>query len=100
MKQQKTLLPTIQSTENIFKTHSPTKSAKDSGSPESQIAHFTYRIKNLTQHLKVHKKDKNSLQRGLKKMVGKRKKLLAYLQQKNHMRYATICQNLSIKGIK
>lgn len=91
---------TAQQDKDIFLTYSPQKSAKDTGSPESQIAQFTFRIKSLTTHLKVHKKDKDSLQRGLKKMVGKRKRLLSYLFKKDHTRYQNICQSLSIKGIR
>ena len=85
---------------NLFATYSPTKSEKDTGSPESQIAQFTTRIKRLTEHLKVHKKDKNSLQRGLKKMVGKRQRMLKYLFNTSKERYQTICQSLAIKGIR
>lgn len=85
---------------NIFATYSPTKSAQDTGSPESQIARFTHRIKSLTTHLQTHKKDKDSLQRGLKKMVGKRQRLLTYLHKRDNTRYNNICQSLSIKGIR
>lgn len=87
-------------TNNIFATYSPTKNPKDTGSPESQIANFTQRIKNLTTHLQTHKKDKDSLQRGLKKMVGKRQRLLVYLNKKDSTRYQNTCQALSIKGIR
>ena len=83
---------------NIFVSYSPKQSAQDTGSPESQIAHFTFRIKNLTNHLKIHRKDKSSLQRGLKKMVGKRKRLLTYLYHKDHSRHQHICHALSIKA--
>ena len=56
--------------------------ATDTGSPEVQIAILTTRISELTEHLKVHKKDKHS-QRGLLMMVGQRRKLLNYLQKKD-----------------
>ncbi|MEM7361543.1 MAG: 30S ribosomal protein S15 [Bacteroidota bacterium] len=85
---------------NFFEKYSPTKSDKDTGSPESQIALFTMRIKSLTEHLKVHKKDKDSLQRGLKKIVGKRQRQLKYLFKVSKERYQNICQSLSIKGIR
>ena len=54
---------------------------KDTGSPEVQIAILTERITELTEHLKVHKKDNHS-RRGLFKMVGKRRSLLKYLQKR------------------
>ena len=84
--------------ENLFSRYSPTQSPQDTGSPESQIAQFTQRIRNLTEHFKLHKKDKNSLQRGLKKIVGKRKRLLAYLYNQDPIRYQNICKSLSIKA--
>ena len=52
----------------------------DTGSPEVQVAILTYRINDLNEHLKVHKKDHHS-RRGLLKMVGKRRNLLKYLQE-------------------
>ena len=55
---------------------------KDTGSPEVQIALLTQRINELTEHLKVHKKDNHS-RRGLLKMVGKRRNLLNYLSKKD-----------------
>jgi small subunit ribosomal protein S15 len=91
---------TVQQDKDIFVAYSPKKSAQDTGSPESQIAQFTFRIKSLTTHLKVHKKDKDSLQKGLKKMVGKRKRLLTYLLNKKNQRYQNIIQSLAIKGIR
>ena len=60
----------------------------DTGSPEVQVAILTARINELNEHLKVHKNDKHS-QRGLLKMVGKRRRLLAYLQRKDIERYRT-----------
>ena len=66
----------------IFKDHGFAKSGKDTGSPESQIALFTDRINHLTKHLKVNKKD-YSTQLGLLKLVGKRRRLLDYLYNKD-----------------
>lgn len=61
----------------------------DTGSPEVQIAILTERITQLTEHLKVHKKDNHS-RRGLLKMVGKRRKMLDYLAKKDIERYRAI----------
>ena len=69
---------------------------KDTGSPEVQIALLTERINELTEHLKVHKKDNHS-RRGLLKMVGKRRNLLNYLAKKDIERYRTIAQKLSLR---
>ncbi|MBR6748206.1 MAG: 30S ribosomal protein S15 [Clostridia bacterium] len=70
--------------------------ATDTGSPEVQIAILTTRIAELTEHLKVHKKDKHS-QRGLLMMVGQRRKLLNYLQKKDIARYRAIIEKLGIR---
>jgi small subunit ribosomal protein S15 len=80
----------------IFKKHSPGKSENDTGSPESQIALFTRRINDMTRHLSVHKKD-FATQRGLLKLVGKRKKMLNYLQQENIERYRAILAELDLR---
>ena len=69
---------------------------KDTGSPEVQIALLTERIAELTEHLKVHKKDNHS-RRGLLKMVGQRRNLLKYLAKKDLNRYREISQKLSIR---
>ena len=68
----------------------------DTGSPEVQIAILTARINELTEHLKVHHKDKHS-QRGLLKMVGQRRKLLSYLQKKDVERYRAIVAKLGLR---
>ena len=68
----------------------------DTGSPEVQIALLTERINELTEHLKVHKKDNHS-RRGLLKMVGKRRSLLNYLAKKDVERYREIAQKLSLR---
>jgi small subunit ribosomal protein S15 len=69
---------------------------KDTGSPEVQIGIFTEQIKELTQHLKTHKKDEHS-RRGLLKMVGKRRSLLNYLSRKDQQRYQEIIKKLELR---
>ena len=69
---------------------------KDTGSPEVQIALLTERINELTEHLKVHKKDNHS-RRGLLKMVGKRRNLLNYLVKKDINRYRAIVEKLGLR---
>ena len=68
----------------------------DTGSPEVQIAILTKRINDLTEHLKVHKKDHHS-RRGLLKMVGKRRNLLNYLQKIDIERYRALIARLGIR---
>lgn len=68
----------------------------DTGSPEVQIAILTARIQELTEHLKVHKKDNHS-RRGLLKMVGHRRNLLNYLMKKDINRYRSIIEKLGIR---
>ena len=68
----------------------------DTGSPEVQIAVLTKRINDLTEHLKVHKKDNHS-RRGLLKMVGQRRSMLAYLQKKDINRYRALIAKLGIR---
>ena len=68
----------------------------DTGSPEVQIAILTARINELTEHLKVHKQDNHS-RRGLLKMVGKRRKMLDYLMDKDIERYRAIIAKLGIR---
>ena len=70
--------------------------ATDTGSPEVQVAILTARIKELTEHLKVHKHDNHS-RRGLLKMVGKRRKLLDYLAKKDIERYRALIAKLGIR---
>ena len=69
---------------------------KDTGSPEVQIALLTERINELTEHLKVHKKDNHS-RRGMLKMVGKRRNLLNYLAKKDVQRYRDIIAKLGLR---
>lgn len=68
----------------------------DTGSPEVQIAILTYRINELTEHLKTHKKDHHS-RRGLLKMVGHRRNLLNYLQKKDIERYRALIAKLGLR---
>ena len=68
----------------------------DTGSPEVQIAILTARINELTEHLKIHKHDNHS-RRGLLKMVGKRRKMLDYLMDKDIERYRAIIAKLGIR---
>ncbi len=69
---------------------------KDTGSTEVQVAILTKRISDLTEHLKVHKKDHHS-RRGLLKMVGNRKSLLNYLKRKSIERYRTLVSKLGLR---
>lgn len=71
-------------------------SDKDTGKPEVQIALFTARINDLTNHVKDHPKDHTS-RRGLLKMVGKRRRLLNYLMDNDIERYRTIIKELGIR---
>ena len=68
----------------------------DTGSPEVQVAVLTTRINELTEHLKVHKKDHHS-RRGLLTMVGHRRNLLVYLYNKDIERYRTLIKKLGIR---
>ena len=76
---------------NTFK-----RDENDTESSEVQIALLTERINELTEHLKVHKKDNHS-RRGLFKMIGKRRNLLNYLAKKDIQRYRDIAQKLSLR---
>jgi small subunit ribosomal protein S15 len=82
--------------QDLFKKHGLEKKKEDTGSPESQIALFTHRINHLTEHLKENKKD-FATQQGLMKLVGKRKKLLNYLQNTNIERYRAILADLELR---
>ena len=72
------------------------KSDTDSGSADVQVAILTERIKNLTEHLKIHKKDFGS-RRGLLSMVGQRRNLLKYIKNKNHDRYLSLIKKLGLR---
>ena len=87
---------TSEKKEELFENHGRLKSKSDTGSPESQIALFTFRINHLTQHLKSNKKDHSS-RRGLMKMVGKRRRLLDYLYKNDIERYRAIIAELKLR---
>ena len=72
------------------------KDAKDTGSVESQVALFTYRIKHLTEHLKQNHKD-HATARSLTMMVGRRRKLLKYLYNTDINRYRAIVKALGLR---
>jgi small subunit ribosomal protein S15 len=72
------------------------KGATDTGSPEAQIALFSFRINHLTEHLKVNKKD-FATERALVMLVGKRRRLLDYLKDNDIERYRSIIKELGIR---
>ena len=78
----------------IFKKYG--NNEKDSGSVYSQVALFTERINQLTNHLKLNKKDFNT-QRSLQLMVGKRRNLLDYLREKNIIKYRELIKDLKLR---
>ena len=80
----------------LFKNHGRLKSETDTGSPESQVALFTYRIQHLTEHLKINKKDHAS-RLSLMKLVGKRRRLLDYLIKNDIERYRSIISELGLR---
>lgn len=80
----------------LFKNHGRLKAETDTGSPESQVALFTYRIQHLTQHLKTNKKDHSS-RLGLLKLVGKRRRLLNYLMKIDIERYRAVLADLGLR---
>ncbi|MFO8067049.1 MAG: 30S ribosomal protein S15 [Bacteroidales bacterium] len=79
---------------NIFKEYGGAEA--NTGSPESQVALFTHRIKHLTDHLKKNKKDKFT-QRALINLVGKRRRLLDYLKRKDIERYRALIKKLNLR---
>jgi small subunit ribosomal protein S15 len=72
------------------------RGTNDTGSPEVQVALLSARIEQLTEHFKVHKQDNHS-RRGLLKMVNQRRRLLAYLKDKDHGRYKTLIERLGLR---
>lgn len=72
------------------------KNEHDSGSAEVQVAILTERIRNLTEHLKVHKKDNHS-RRGLMMLIGKRRGMLKYIKNRNIDEYRALIQKLGIR---
>lgn len=87
---------TRQKKEEIVKDYR--KSDTDTGSAMVQVALLTERIKELTEHLNVHKKDFSS-QRGLRKMVGQRRRLLKYVKRRDLTVYKELIQKLGIRGV-
>ena len=85
---------TVERKQEIINTYR--RDEKDTGSSEVQIALLTERIKELTEHLKVHKKDNHS-RRGLLKMVGKRRNLLKYLEKSDVEKYREIVEKLNLR---
>ncbi|GJM30337.1 MAG: 30S ribosomal protein S15 [Cyclobacteriaceae bacterium] len=82
--------------QELFENHGRLKAKSDTGSPESQIALFTFRINHLTEHLKENKKD-YSTELGLKRLVGKRRRLLDYLHHRDIERYRAIIAELKLR---
>lgn len=72
------------------------KSEKDTGNPEVQVALISERINSLTDHLKIHKKDHHT-RRGLLMLVGKRKRLLQYIQNQDVLKYRELIEKLGIR---
>ena len=72
------------------------KDEQDTGSPEGQISLFSHRINSLTEHRKTHKKD-YATQYSLLKLVGKRRRLLSYLKDKDIDRYRTVLKELNLR---
>lgn len=85
---------TSEKKEELFSQYG--KSNKDTGSVESQVALFSYRIAHLTEHLKQHHKDFTT-QRSLIKLVGKRRALLDYMKKKDIDRYRAIVKALNLR---
>ena len=82
--------------QELFETHGIQKLKTDTGSPEAQVALFTYRINHLTEHLKIHRED-FATQQGLLKLVGKRRRLLDYLSKNDISRYRSIIAELNLR---
>ena len=87
---------TAEKKQDLFETHGRQHSTTDTGSPESQIALFTYRINYLTEHLKSNKKDHSS-RLGLLRLVGKRRRLLDYLYDRDITRYRAVLADLKLR---
>ena len=84
---------TAEKKQEIFKDYGK---STDTGSPEGQIALFSYRISHLTEHLKKNRKD-YATQRSLLKLVGKRRRLLDYLKDRDIERYRAIIKALNLR---
>ncbi|MDH4248676.1 MAG: 30S ribosomal protein S15 [Deltaproteobacteria bacterium] len=85
---------TLQQRQEIIATHA--RGEGDTGSPEVQVALLSERIKYLTEHFKTHVKDHHS-RRGLLKMVSQRRRLLDYLNKKDHDRYRQLIEKLDLR---
>lgn len=85
---------TAERKQELMKTHATSEG--DTGSPEVQVALLTERITYLTGHFKTHKKDHHS-RRGLLKLVGRRRRLLKYLRNKDDARYQAIIKTLGLR---
>ncbi len=85
---------TAERKETLIKEHARGKG--DTGSPEVQVAMLTKRIADLTEHLKVHKHDHHS-RRGLLLLVGRRRRLLNYMQKKDISRYRSLIERLQLR---
>lgn len=86
-------------TNSFISVISHEKKEENRGSVEFQVFCFTNKIRRLTSHLELHKKDYSS-QRGLRKILGKRQRLLAYLSKKNAVRYKDLISQLNIRELK
>jgi small subunit ribosomal protein S15 len=87
-------LPVVENKEEIIREHR--KHEDDTGSPEVQVAVLTRRIAHLTEHLREHKHDYHS-RRGLLQMVGRRRRLLKYLQKRDVERYRALIAKLGLR---
>jgi small subunit ribosomal protein S15 len=85
---------TKETKQEIFKEHG--KGAADTGSTESQVALLSRRIDHLTEHLRTHRKDHHT-RRGLLKLVGRRRRLLDYLQRRNLESYRKLIKDLGLR---
>ena len=84
----------VENKQEIMREHATAEG--DTGSPEVQVAVLTHRIRHLTEHLRTHKHDFHS-RRGLLQMVGKRRRLLKYLQKKDVERYRSLIARLGLR---
>jgi small subunit ribosomal protein S15 len=87
-------LAVVENKEEIIREHQTHEG--DTGSPEVQVAVLTKRISHLTDHVRIHKHDYHS-RRGLLQMVGKRRRLLKYLQKKDIERYRALIARLGLR---
>jgi small subunit ribosomal protein S15 len=85
---------TVETKKNLIEKHRI--NGKDTGSPEVQVTLLTTRINQLTEHLRSHSKDFHS-RRGLLMMVGKRRRLLQYLNRESHERYRNLIEQLGLR---